>query len=171
LAYAAHYHLALFAGEEISVAATKTYTAELMAIAMIVTALLDKPELQALAESLGAEFRLDPLVHPRTDGDRSPLRYLVPAEELARKYLSNPALFAFDSSAAEGICSGERGRQAGDTLCAAGTRVVSISATGDVLPCASFSVAAGNTRQQSLIDIWRRSELLDGPHEKSRQAN
>src|SRR5215813_6230442 len=37
LAQAAQYHLPLQAGEEISVAATKTYTAELAAIALLVT--------------------------------------------------------------------------------------------------------------------------------------
>lgn len=41
LARSAAYHLPLLAGEEISVAATKTYTAQLAAIAMIVTELVD----------------------------------------------------------------------------------------------------------------------------------
>src|SRR5258708_4829726 len=44
LAAAAQYHLPLYAGKEISVAATKTYTAELTAIAMIVAALIDQRE-------------------------------------------------------------------------------------------------------------------------------
>jgi glutamine---fructose-6-phosphate transaminase (isomerizing) len=44
LAQAAQYHLPLQAGAEISVAATKTYTAELTAIALLVTALVDKDE-------------------------------------------------------------------------------------------------------------------------------
>src|SRR5258708_4159848 len=44
LAKAAQYHLPLYAGEEISVAATKTYTAQLTAIAMIVAALIDQRE-------------------------------------------------------------------------------------------------------------------------------
>jgi glucosamine--fructose-6-phosphate aminotransferase (isomerizing) len=54
LAIASAYHLPLYAGEEISVAATKTYTAELLAIAMIVTALLDKPDMQEALEKLPA---------------------------------------------------------------------------------------------------------------------
>ncbi len=45
MAQSAEFHLPLYAGEEISVAATKTYTAELGAVALIVTSLLDKPEL------------------------------------------------------------------------------------------------------------------------------
>ncbi len=45
LADAAQYHVLLGAGEEISVAATKTYTAQLTAVAMIVAALVDKSDL------------------------------------------------------------------------------------------------------------------------------
>src|SRR5579859_600972 len=44
LAHAAKFHLALNAGQEISVAATKTYTAQLVALAMIVCALVDDDE-------------------------------------------------------------------------------------------------------------------------------
>ncbi|MBI5961437.1 MAG: SIS domain-containing protein [Chloroflexi bacterium] len=51
VALAADYHLPLLAGAEISIAATKTYTAQLTAIAMLVTALVDDPALhQALAK-------------------------------------------------------------------------------------------------------------------------
>jgi glucosamine--fructose-6-phosphate aminotransferase (isomerizing) len=51
---AAEYRLALHAGEEISVAATKTYTAQLTAIAMLVTALTDSGEMQAELDKLPA---------------------------------------------------------------------------------------------------------------------
>jgi glutamine---fructose-6-phosphate transaminase (isomerizing) len=45
LAQAAHHHIALHAEEEVSVAATKTYTAQLTAVAMLVAALKDTAEL------------------------------------------------------------------------------------------------------------------------------
>lgn len=47
MAQAAEYHVPLHAGEEISVAATKTYTAELMVVAMLVAALADSDQLRA----------------------------------------------------------------------------------------------------------------------------
>jgi len=47
LAQAAQYHVPLGAGEEKSVAATKTYTAQLTVVAMLTTALVDQPELHA----------------------------------------------------------------------------------------------------------------------------
>ncbi|MEQ8674294.1 MAG: SIS domain-containing protein [Aggregatilineales bacterium] len=45
IATAAEFHLDLLAGEEIAVAATKSYTAQVTAIAMLVAALTDKAEL------------------------------------------------------------------------------------------------------------------------------
>jgi glucosamine--fructose-6-phosphate aminotransferase (isomerizing) len=51
VAQAAEHHLCLRAGDEVSVAATKTYTAQLGAIAMLIAALVDDPELrEALAK-------------------------------------------------------------------------------------------------------------------------
>jgi glucosamine--fructose-6-phosphate aminotransferase (isomerizing) len=50
VAQAADYHLPLLAGPEISLAATKTYTAQLTAVAMLVTALVDDA---ALTQALG----------------------------------------------------------------------------------------------------------------------
>ncbi len=64
IAQAAAYHLPLLAGDEISVAATKTYTAQLTAIAMLVTALVDDSGLHdALALLPGYAARtLDDLI-------------------------------------------------------------------------------------------------------------
>jgi glutamine---fructose-6-phosphate transaminase (isomerizing) len=54
LAQAAQYHLNLMTGPELSVAATKTYTAQLAAIALLMTALVDKPELSEQLKKLPA---------------------------------------------------------------------------------------------------------------------
>lgn len=119
-------------------------------------------ELAALAATVGADFRIDPLVHPRMDGHPHPLEYLVPAEQLQKKLLANPQLYpAFQGRDAASMCDGEGIRGATSSLCAAGRSVVSIAADGGVLPCASFPIAGGNVRERSLVDIWRRSRLLD----------
>ncbi|GAB4524546.1 MAG: SIS domain-containing protein [Anaerolineae bacterium] len=47
VAQAAEYHLPIMAGEEISIAATKTYTAQLAAVAMLVAELMDNAQLKA----------------------------------------------------------------------------------------------------------------------------
>ncbi len=58
LAGTARYHIPLMAGEEISIAATKTYTAQLTAIAALVTALVGdstmQAELHALPQAMNA---------------------------------------------------------------------------------------------------------------------
>lgn len=119
-----------------------------------------------LAASLGADVRIDSQLHPRTGGDPQPLRYQVPAEELQRKLLAHPRLFAAfeksgsEDSSAQRICSGDAGRGSGDTLCAAGRAVVSVSADGAVLPCALFPISGGNVKDRSLVEIWRRSRLF-----------
>ncbi|MCB9437809.1 MAG: SIS domain-containing protein [Anaerolineales bacterium] len=57
LAHTADYHIPLDCGEERSVAATKTYTAELSAIALLTAALTDKPELHADLAQLPAAIQ------------------------------------------------------------------------------------------------------------------
>lgn len=52
IAQAGKHHINLLAGEEISVAATKTYTAQLTALAMLVAAMVDKPTLTKALTSL-----------------------------------------------------------------------------------------------------------------------
>jgi AdoMet-dependent heme synthase len=119
-------------------------------------------ELADLAEAFDVDFRIDPLVHPRMDGHPHPLRYQVPPETLKKKLLAEPRLYeAFQQRSAESHCDGEGVRDASSTLCAAGRSVVSIGADGEVLPCASFPVAAGNVRERPLPEIWFRSALLD----------
>jgi glutamine---fructose-6-phosphate transaminase (isomerizing) len=62
IAQSAEYHISLMAGEEISVAATKTYTAQLGAIALLVTALTDDDtrfaELHRLPDCLSETLQL-----------------------------------------------------------------------------------------------------------------
>jgi len=56
LAQSAAHHISLHAGEEISVAATKTYTAQLTVIAMLVAALANNPTLNADLLQLPAQI-------------------------------------------------------------------------------------------------------------------
>lgn len=56
LATAAHHHIYLNAGEEKSVAATKTYTSELVAIAMLAAALANHDDLREEIEQLPAQM-------------------------------------------------------------------------------------------------------------------
>lgn len=115
-----------------------------------------------LAESLGADFRVDPLLHPRMNGDASPLCHRVTHDQLKAGLLSRARLFAaFRTRSAESLCSDEAARSSSGTICAAARDVISIAADGSVLPCASFPVSGGNVRERSVIETWRRSALFD----------
>lgn len=67
VADAAEHHIPIHAGEEVSVAATKTYTAQLMAVAMLVTALADSREmhsaLQQAPDYVAETLKLSDSVH------------------------------------------------------------------------------------------------------------
>ena len=58
MAETAEYHLCLRAGDEISIAATKTYTAQLGAVAMLVTALVDREDLRTSLAQLPDQVAL-----------------------------------------------------------------------------------------------------------------
>lgn len=51
--------------------------------------------------------------------------------------------------------------------CHAGILYFSLRPNGDVYPCTFLPVKVGNIREQSLIDIWRNSEVLDELRERS----
>ena len=94
MAHTADYHLHLRAGAEISVAATKTYTAELTACAMLVAALVDQAELQQDLARLPdyadwVIFRLLPLTHP---GWVERYRYMDHCATIGRGYHYGTAL-------------------------------------------------------------------------------
>lgn len=118
--------------------------------------------LAQIAHSLGADFRVDPLLHPRTSGDQAPLRHQVSPAELREKLLAKPHLFeGGPGRTAQSLCGTEAVRGWDDTLCAAARQVISIGADGGVLPCASFPLAGGNVKEHSVVEIWRRSALFD----------
>ncbi len=73
LAQGAAHHIALHAGEEVSVAATKTYTAELTAVAMLTAALADSSEMHAALQGL-------------PDAARQTLVYSEPIRAWAERY-------------------------------------------------------------------------------------
>ena len=120
-------------------------------------------ELIALARSVGADYRFDPTVKPKMNGDRSPLRYAVSPEELRRKVLWRSDLASTMSfEDAEGICNGENHRSgANGGMCAAGTKLITVNADGTVSPCAMFPVAGPNFQESSIGEIWHDSELFN----------
>jgi radical SAM protein with 4Fe4S-binding SPASM domain len=118
-------------------------------------------DLIALAGELGADYALDPTVKPRMDGDRTPLDHAVSPERLSELMEELPHLTkTMSAEKAESICSGENPRDGGSSMCAAGSKLITVWADGSIAPCALFPVAGGNALEESVSDIWFKSKLF-----------
>jgi radical SAM protein with 4Fe4S-binding SPASM domain len=112
----------------------------------------------ALAKELGAEYRFDPSVTPKLDGDRSVLNYGLSHAEL-REVFRTPELVGDVNE----FCS--PGSVADDSVlnglpCSAGHTYCYISPYGEVYPCVQFPLPAGNLRRQRFVEIWKHSPQM-----------
>ena len=119
----------------------------------------DGDGVRTLAQELGAHYSLDPTITPMIDGDRSVLRYRMPASELPGLF-HNPNLVGdvesfcappppVDDDVREGL------------PCSAGHTACYISPYGDLYPCVQFPLLCGNVRRQSFLEIWQSSAQLE----------
>lgn len=117
----------------------------------------DYPEVRALSESLGIEYKADATITPMMDGDRGVLELNVDAETLARIYRDG----AMVGEAADEYCAPSGPLDAEDALnslpCSAGHSAAYISPYGEVFPCVQFPLLTGNVRTQRFAEIWRHS--------------
>jgi radical SAM protein with 4Fe4S-binding SPASM domain len=120
-------------------------------------------EMIALATSVGADYQFDPTVKPKMNGDRSPLLFAVPPEQLKRLIYMRPEFFsAFRRNEPGSYCTGEKSFLDDDSvMCGAARGVVSIGADGSVSACGFFPSSAGNVRSQPLADLWFGSDHMD----------
>lgn len=120
-------------------------------------------ELIALAKEVGADYRIDPTVKPRMNGDLSPLRFAVPPDELRKKVLWRPDLQnVLSMEEAEGLCDGENHRSGkGGGMCAAGTKLITVNADGTISPCAMYPKHGGSFRDAPIAEIWKHSPLFE----------
>lgn len=119
---------------------------------------LDYPGVRALAESLGAEYTLDPTITPKMDGDTSVLALRVPEAQVLH-------LFRDRSLVGEDFCRvgapGADDETLDSTPCSAGHIACYITPYGDVYPCVQFPLPSGNLRRERFDDIWWRSPQLE----------
>ncbi len=119
-------------------------------------------DIKTLAHTVGARCELDPLLHPRMNGDDSPLEQLVPPAELAAKFFDQPQLVqVMKGHDLDDVCTGVASRGHDTPNCAAARSIVTIGAKGEVAPCALFPVDGGTVREHSIEEIWFRSTLFD----------
>lgn len=112
---------------------------------------------EKLAQRLGAEFKAEPQVTPKIDGDRSPLQFQLDENEIY-EVLTDPVLKLNLGDPIEPHLK----RFADDIPCAAARSFLYISPYGDIFPCVQFNVLCGNLKEKSLEEIWRHSpEMLE----------
>ena len=110
-------------------------------------------EMIALADGLGAGYGFDPMLTPRRDGDRTPLR-LLPSQRQMRAFFSDPVLAREFAQPVKCL------PQAGEEICGTGRRTCLISPYGDLFPCGVHPLPAGNLREKRFHEIWTGSPLL-----------
>jgi len=113
----------------------------------------DYADVQALAESLEAEFTIDPTITPHISGDRRVLGLRISSGDLS-SVLHDPRvngggeiaeIAAVDDAVLDGYS------------CSAGHSSCYVSPYGDVYPCVQFPLPCGNVRHQNFAEIWRHS--------------
>ncbi len=120
----------------------------------------DYPEVQALAQRIGAHYTVDATITPMMDGDRSILDLNIDAGTLEQVFHDSTLV-----GNAEEFCAPPSGplaeADALDTLpCSAGHTACYVSPYGDVYPCVQFPLPSGNVRTTRFLDIWRNSPQL-----------
>jgi radical SAM protein with 4Fe4S-binding SPASM domain len=115
----------------------------------------------ALAKAKGADWQLDPTVKPKWNGDRSPLQFAVSPALLRDKVLWRPDLQSVPSlENAAGLCDGENPRKGQNGgMCAAGTKLISVWADGQLSPCAMMPKATAPAGR-SVVDVWKNDPLF-----------
>ncbi len=119
----------------------------------------DHLAVRTLAGELGAEFRIDPTVTPRIDGDASTLALNVPHSELVRivtspEYVGDVKEFCAPPAAPDPATLNE-------IPCSAGHNHCYIAPDGEVFPCVQFPISCGDVRRQRFLDIWHHSAAMN----------
>jgi radical SAM protein with 4Fe4S-binding SPASM domain len=107
--------------------------------------------LLALAERIGAKAKLDPSIITRRDGDMAPTALRAAPEALVEA-LRDDRVWKADELPPPAAPD--------EAPCAIARRACRIGPNGDVFPCSTFPIAAGNLRERSFAEIWTSSPLL-----------
>jgi radical SAM protein with 4Fe4S-binding SPASM domain len=118
----------------------------------------DYPQVQLLAQEIGAGFTLDPTITPHLNGDRSILALNISREDLNAALRDEGLVGDVAEFCAPPVPAGSD--ELNSFPCSAGHSACYISPYGDFYPCVQFPLACGNVRQQPFGTIWRDSPQL-----------
>ncbi|MGE5307780.1 MAG: radical SAM protein [Deltaproteobacteria bacterium] len=122
----------------------------------------DLEGMRALAEGLGAKFRYDTLVCPRNDGDISPARFRLSAEEMADLDLREDLLTV------EKVFAGFWDKRPEEAVtCGAGVFAFNINPYGVMSPCTMFRSFQYPLQGIPFKDAWAR---LSDEHERRKEG-
>lgn len=110
-------------------------------------------DLRRMADSLGAELRLDLDIVPCDDGACGPLELRLTDDEMA-------SVLSVDWIRERFVAFPEERPDESSDLCGAARRTCAISSVGDVYPCIQLPVSAGSVRDQGFESIWRDAPLM-----------
>ncbi len=118
------------------------------------------PAMEDYAKELGVQFRLDPLITPRLDGDLSPLEHRVAPDVAAAIELSTPRRREDLAGLlhAKRVPGGSAGGMSADRVfrCGAGLSGFSIDPQGRVHPCSMSRTIAFDALGAGFVEAWRR---------------
>ncbi|MCK4307996.1 radical SAM protein [candidate division WOR-3 bacterium] len=113
-------------------------------------------KIKELAEKFNTMFRYSPTINPKTNGDKSPLRYQIGPEEL---YRLKQAIASGEKVINEGKLEGWNPEKMGRKNlfgCGAGSHEVSISPYGEMNLCLAIHYPEYNILEGSFKEGWER---------------
>lgn len=123
-----------------------------------------------LTDRLGVAVQMDPEITVKDDGDRTPLSIAPSREGMERLFRLQRARGERAGAAAvpdgaRPVADGDLPAPGGEKHCGAGSSTLAVDPYGNVYPCVSWRVSAGNLHETTFREIWAGSAALDGVRE------
>ncbi len=109
-------------------------------------------KIKELADKTDAQLASTPLVYPKNDSGKEPLRYRLTDEEMAHYFRET-----LNPQSINVLCSDT---DSNPLICQAGRTDISINSQGKVYPCLGFPWEVGDLRKENLEEIIENSERL-----------
>ena len=120
----------------------------------------DYAGVQALAEEMGIEFKVDATITPMMDGGRDVLGLNIDPKRLAEVYADTSLTAGLELTRQKPTGPVPAEEALNSTPCSAGHTLAYVSPYGDVYPCVQFPYPCGNVRNQPFAEIWKHSPQL-----------
>lgn len=121
-----------------------------------------------LADRLGVPIRVDSVITPRDDGDRSPLEIAASKQAVFSLIQLQSGRIGGGKRTGAAVAAGGKGRPAGagstaggcTKNCGAGSSTLCVDPYGTVYPCVQWRRRVGSLHRQSIRQIWNASRVL-----------